>query len=95
MTDLLAHGHGSGFFVCIQLHWLRSGGSFTLETTLLQDRVKYLKLTVLKVKSAFKYSPTETMCFSFGIVTFGYFSVKCKKRALACKTVATVSSRSL
>lgn len=45
MTDLLAHGHGSGFFVCIQLHWLRSGGSFTLETTLLQDRVKYLKLT--------------------------------------------------
>ena len=40
--DLRAHGHGSRLLVCVQLHGLHGRGSFTVKTTLVQDRVKHL-----------------------------------------------------
>lgn len=54
LSDLLAHGHGSGLFVGAQLHRLRGCGSFTMESTLTQDGVEHLKVMENKRKEGEK-----------------------------------------
>lgn len=41
---LKAHGHGSGLFVCTQLHRLHGCCSFTMKSTFVQDGVKHLRV---------------------------------------------------
>lgn len=91
-SDLLAHGHGSGLFVRVQLHRLHGGGSLTVETTLIQDGVEHLEEAQREIVTR---SLVRKYFVIFASLNGSKHHLTLSKRDLTCNTVGTVSSKSM